>query len=353
MKKTLKKEEVKEIQNALETSDNPLFFYDDDTDGLCSYLLMKRYIERGNGVILRGSPSLDTDWIRQVNKFSPDKIFALDIAQVEQDFIDSISKPKYWIDHHGIEKRRNINYYNPRLENPESYIPTSKLAYDIVEQDQWISLIGCIADWHVPNYIDEFKNKYPDLIDKKPSDPGELFFDTKIGKLIRIFSFILKGETSEILESVRKLSKITSPYELLKGETPKSRYLLKKFRKVDSEYKKLEKKAVEHETNSKILDFKYKAKNWSFSARLSNKLSYYNPEKIVLVCRKSDNRYKCSIRSKEKPISNSLKKAIKNIDAKGGGHSHACGASVSIKDYEKFITTLKEEYEKAPLKKIE
>jgi len=91
----------------------------------------KRFSERTNcklfgvdnkkiidGVIVKTTPNIDKKFIRKVEEYSPDKIFILDIALVEQDFIDSMKTKIIWIDHHTpIKRYGNVKYYNPRIQN--------------------------------------------------------------------------------------------------------------------------------------------------------------------------------------------------------------------------------------------
>ena len=46
----LTNKQIEEIKEHLEKAQNPLFFYDNDADGLCSFLLLRRYLGRGKGV---------------------------------------------------------------------------------------------------------------------------------------------------------------------------------------------------------------------------------------------------------------------------------------------------------------
>ena len=50
----LSEKQVKEIREHLEKAQNPLFFFDNDQDGLCSFLLLQRYIGRGKGIAIDG-----------------------------------------------------------------------------------------------------------------------------------------------------------------------------------------------------------------------------------------------------------------------------------------------------------
>ena len=54
----LNKKELDEIKENLEMSQNPLFFFDNDVDGLCSFLILRRSIGRGRGVAIKSFPDL-------------------------------------------------------------------------------------------------------------------------------------------------------------------------------------------------------------------------------------------------------------------------------------------------------
>ena len=50
----LTKKQIKEIKEHLDKAQNPIFFFDNDPDGLCSFLLLQRYCEKGKGAYLNG-----------------------------------------------------------------------------------------------------------------------------------------------------------------------------------------------------------------------------------------------------------------------------------------------------------
>src|SRR3989344_1279809 len=99
--------EIQQIREHLDNCKNPLFFFDDDQDGLCSFLQLYRYKGEGNGVIVKTTPKITPLFLRKVAEYSPDKIFILDIAVVEQEFINEAKVPIVWIDHHGPFERHN------------------------------------------------------------------------------------------------------------------------------------------------------------------------------------------------------------------------------------------------------
>jgi hypothetical protein len=50
---------------------NPIFFFDNDNDGLMSFLLLQRYIGRGKGVVIRSFPDLNVSYYRKVVELKP------------------------------------------------------------------------------------------------------------------------------------------------------------------------------------------------------------------------------------------------------------------------------------------
>src|SRR3989344_3558509 len=93
---------LEQIKEFLNKSENPLIFFDDDPDGLCSYLLLSRYFKKGYGVIIKASPKLDISYLRKVEEYCPDLVLILDQPSIEQEFVDKINVPIIWIDHHPV-----------------------------------------------------------------------------------------------------------------------------------------------------------------------------------------------------------------------------------------------------------
>ena len=95
----LPEKQINEIREELQNCKRPLFFFDDDPDGLSSFLLLYRYVREGSGVVIKTIPNIDNKFLRKVEEYQPDKIFVLDVAKIEQDFIDTVKIPIIWIDH--------------------------------------------------------------------------------------------------------------------------------------------------------------------------------------------------------------------------------------------------------------
>jgi len=336
--------DYKKAKDELINCKRPLFFFHNDPDGLCSFLLLYRTIKQGKGVILKTSAEMGVQFVKHVNNYQPDKIFILDKPLVSQDFIDKVKQKIIWIDHHPPVKRYNITYINPRLINPKINLPCSYLCYNISKEvsknDLWIAMVGCIGDWVMPDFAQEFMKKYPSLVNIKTKNPGKILFETKLGKLVKIFSFILKGKTKQAMACVKILTRIQDPYEILEGKTSRAKFILKHFNKINEEYEKLLEKAKE-KAKGNILLYIYKGDKISLNSDLSNELLHLFPEKIIVVGREKNNEIKISIRSSKHILPEIIKKALQGCDGYGGGHEHAVGVNIKKRDFKKFFKNFK------------
>lgn len=339
----LNEQQYEQIRKELLSCEKPLIFFHDDADGLASFLLLRRFMKKGKGIMVKAVPKLDAKYSHYVEEYSPDKIFVVDISIVEQEFIDQASIPIVWIDHHQVIERHHIQYFNPRESNNEDSHPASYLCYKVVQQDLWIAMAGIIGDWWIPEFLKEFADQYPDLIDEKIKSPGEALFTTKLGELSRIFSFILKGASDEALKCVSILSRIDSPYEILSQETPSGKYIHKRYKHFDKLYQALLERAKKAVADD-FLIFTYSGKD-SFTGELSNELLFLNPEKVVITGRERNDEVRMSIRGAGKNvILPRLKKALEGIEGYGGGHEYACGATVKKHEFVRFMEKFRAEF---------
>ncbi|MFH1770674.1 MAG: DHHA1 domain-containing protein [archaeon] len=337
----LTQKEILEIRKALDKSARPLFFFDDDPDGTCAFLQLYKYKGDGKGVILKIASELKEDFVRKVDEYSPDLVVILDVPLVSQDFIDQVSQKMIWIDHHPPVKRKKIKYYNPRLHNDNDNRPTSYWAYKIAKKDIWLGMAGSIADWHIPDFKDEFMKKHKGMFRKNIKKEDDALFETKIGLIGRIISMNLKGSVSDSMASIKTLSRIEDPNEILKGTTSKGRFILKKYENWNREYQEL--LSGVKVTKSKLLLYIYSDHNTAFTSELSNELLHKYPDKFLVIGRKRNGEVKMSLRSATIKVAPILKKALEGIDGHGGGHDFACGAGVKEPDFDKFIAVIKKE----------
>ena len=336
----LTQQQITEIREHLEKAQNPLFFFDNDVDGLVSYLLFKRFLDRGKAVAVKGSHSLDTPYYRKINELKPDYIFILDIPLASKEFLEKLEQenlPTVWIDHHNVEKpeSNHINYYNP-YHNDKTNEPVSYLNYKITnqKQDLWLAVAGCVSDYYLPEFYKEFEEKYPELTKKNPKNPFDVLFNSQIGKIARILDFSLKDTTTNVLKMLRFMSKIKSPQDILE-ETPETRQLFKRYNEINPKYQDIIKRARKL-SKEKIIFFTYSG-DISLSSNLANQLSYEFPKKIIIVAYVSKGMANLSIRGNFVDVRTMTLKTIEKLEgARGGGHEHATGAKIREEDLDKF-----------------
>lgn len=330
----LTKKQVKEIREHLEKAQNPLFFFDNDNDGLCSFLLLRRYINSGKGVAVKTSPKLTKEYFRKVRELAPDYIFILDQPEVSKDFFDEVHKlniPIVWIDHHITNKKKIpswVYYYNPLFNKLKTEEPVTALCYQVTErkEDVWIAVIGSISDKFVPAFYSDFRKKFYDLaIDS--NDAFEIYYDSGIGKIAQMLSFDLMDRTTNVINMIKFLEKAKSPYDILE-ENSKTKIMHLRFNELLKKENKLLKRAKQEAMKSgKIIFFQYSG-DTGMNANLSNRLSYLFPKKVVVVIRIIGIKANLSLRGKN--IRKKVLEVIQKIKgATGGGHEDAVGVQMS------------------------
>lgn len=337
----LGKKELLKIRSHLEKAQSPLFYFDNDQDGICSYLIFRRNIRRGKGVPVKSSP-LGEEYFRRVTEFNPDYVFILDQPNVEKEFFDKIKErniPVIWIDHHDVDFNEIpswVEYFNP-IKSKKEAVPTTKICYEVFSKnsDLWLLIAGCIADHFIPKEYSKFMKNYPEL-SKKSDDPFEIYYSTGIGKISRIIGAGLKDRTTNVMKMIRFLLEVKSPNEILNDE---SNSFYSRFIDLDSKLKILILKA-EKKISQKSIFFEYRGET-SMSADIANKLNYLYPEKIIIVAYVKGNRVNLSIRGKN--VKKKIEPLLDNLSsATGGGHDDAVGAQMTTDDLKKF----KEEFKK-------
>lgn len=335
--------ECKEIRDALDKSARPLFIHDDDPDGTCAFLLLYRYKREGKSFPLKTRPVVDENMVAYVDEYQPDLVVILDIPNVTQDFLDAMKCPVIWLDHHSVHDRKKVKYYNPRKNDPKDISSTTINAFYVVQNpdDLWIGMVGGVGDWQLPPFLQEFCLQYPKLLKKTVKRPQDALFGSKLGELVKLVSFLLKGRTSDVKRNIKIMTRINDPYEILEGTTSQGKFLLKHATKAKREYDVLLAQAKKSAGRSKFLIFIYPADQTSYTKELSNELLYLYPKKIIIVGRVKNGEYKLSLRSSEKEIPLALEKALEGVEGYGGGHEHACGTCIKEEDWDTFLSQFK------------
>ncbi len=345
----LSKQQIKEIREHLQLAQNPVFFFDNDNDGLVSFLLLRRSIERGRGVAIRSFPELNISYYRKVVELKPDYIFILDKPVVSEEFLERARRdniPVVWIDHHQVEEpmNNNVNYYNPFFIDCSNE-PVSYMCYKIINKkdDIWLAVVGCISDCYIPDFYNEFEKKYPELSCKNSRHAFDILYNSDIGKIARILDFSLKDTTTNVIEMMKFMVKVRGPMDIFE-ENLKTKQILARYDEIDSKYQVLMKKARE-QANNHLIYFQYGG-SFSLSGNLANQLIYEFPDKIIVVVFIKGDVANISLRGGE-DIRKLTLAAIDGIpSATGGGHKNATGAKMNVSDLPEFKENVEKLVEK-------
>jgi oligoribonuclease NrnB/cAMP/cGMP phosphodiesterase (DHH superfamily) len=203
-------------------------------------------------------------------------------------------------------------------------------------------MAGNVGDWQITDIKKDFVKEYPDLLDKKIDSPPEALFESKIGKISMIMDFSLKGTMKKIMTNIKVWTRIEDPHEILDQETARGSFLMNHFNKINDKYKQIL-NSVDM-TNKKMVAFRYKNDHFAISSTLSNEVQFRNMNKFILIAREIKGYIHVSLRSQKHDVRALVEKVLPEFnDAKGGGHKHACGASLNAEDYEDFVARVSEE----------
>ena len=351
----LTSKQINELKEHLEKAQNPIFYYDNDCDGLCSFLILRRYLGRGKGVAVRSFPDLNKEYARKARELNADYVFVLDKPVISKEFIKEIelmNLPMVWIDHHAFQEDidekefSNLYIYDPARNKgrEKSDEPVTYWCYKIAgrKEDLWLAVIGCIADHYMPNFADEFSKRYAEFWDFNVKGAFDVYYKAEIGRIAQAFNFGLKDSTTNIVNLQNFLVSCKGPDEVLM-EVSGNYSFRKRFREIRKKYDELLEKA-KNIVCDKALFFEYSG-DLSISSDIANELSYLYPKKYIAVAYKKGGVSNISLRGKN--VRKILSKIIGGFEnASGGGHEDAVGARIRTDDLGNFKKILIEEANK-------
>jgi len=110
------------------------------------------------------------------------------------------------------------------------------------------------------------------------TNPSEIYFTTKLGMLVKIFSFILKGKSSDAQKCINTLCNIEHPDEILSQTTSRGKFIFKRFQLLNKHYEELLATALKQKKKDKLLVFTYTDNRMSFTGDLANEIIFKNPK---------------------------------------------------------------------------
>lgn len=341
-------EAIQDIQERLVHAARPLIFFDDDADGLTSFLLTYTYNK--NAIPLRAAmgPELKTDFKRYVDEHQPDLILVLDKPRADPEFFKEVRTPTIWLDHHDPTVQEphtwpynHLTYYNPALGNTEDHRPVAYWMRQVTNGPLWLATLGVTSDWDT-SLLDAFREEHPALA-PETNDIHEALFNSPLGEIIRVLNFSLKGRTSAINKNLQALTKITQPQELLETNTPASKHIHKHTKPLLKEYQRQLQEALSSDEEEDLFVHVFEHIEQSFVADIANELLIRTQANVIVVARNDGKRVNLSMRSHDVELPPILEYALQTVDGYGGGHTNACGGSVAVTNWEEFLSRVKEQ----------
>ncbi|MCD6367607.1 MAG: DHH family phosphoesterase [Candidatus Aenigmarchaeota archaeon] len=331
--------EFDRVKKFLSDLDEYSLVYHKDSDGVCSAVLLSKFLGTPKVVSPNDLPGIGiTDML--VNSINSTKKIIFTDLPVDQTSYDKIKRETLIIDHH-IPKT-NLNkvsnkfiHVNPRFSDPNAYYPASYIVYKIseplgmdVKKCSWISAVGVIGDHGEKTCKDVIE----DAIRDHGIDRNDLNF------------------LSNIIESskgVKGMSGISEAYQIfLNAESPKD--VLES--KLIGYYHKYQK-----EINQLISDFRYHSEffpetdsylyeiksRYNITSVLSTKISEEMPDSAVFVYKVRDYLF-ISARCQTGRINvGKLMEKLSEGIGSGGGHPQAAAATIPKKHIEEFMERLR------------
>jgi len=342
--------QIQEIREHLENAKNPVFFFDNDVDGLCGFLLLQKFIGRGRGIPIKSYPGLEKSYFKRVQELGADYVFVLDKPVIDSGFIELVKEanlPLVVIDHHpSTLDKEGVEFFYNTYETSKEIEPTSYLCYKIngKKEEQWLAVLGCIADCYSPDFLESFKKENPEILAGKNKTAFDIYYNTELGKIARILAFGILDKTSNVVSMIKFLIKTSNIHDLTQ-ENSNTRSFLSRFEYINEKYQKLLKKAEESVNKKDLLFFSYSG-DMSISQELANELSYRHPKKVIVVLYSSSGKANISIRG-ARDIRTLFLNSIADIEGStGGGHEHSCGGKIPSDSIAKFRDNLEREMKK-------
>lgn len=362
--------QLESFRHNLASSFSPYYLFDDDPDGLVSFLLCNK-LNNGFWSCVKDSPIVSKKYALKALSKNADKVVILDKPGLDTDFLKALKLNVVWLDHHPPQifefSNPLLKYYNPRISNLKDGRPTSFWVFKALSKAfkrnkkdyRWLALIGCLGDYYWPRFgvrvlkqniglfqnlgLKSSKKSFRLDVSKEISSKfiDQILYNSRFGELIKLFSYSLKPYSRLMRKIVRELSTIDTLEELLDESLVKHGW--KNYHMLDRVYNNLLQKQAIFKKNLMLLVYSSK---YSMTGMLSNELSFRHSNRLVIVCRQTKSKYICSLRSRNLRVDNLLSKSLVNIKGFGGGHEYACGATIHINDFERFLKNLEIEISK-------
>jgi len=321
---------------SIKEKDRILIVCDDDVDGLCSAIVLKKTLERmGIKRIKTSQTSIYkiTKTNFNLRKFSKIIVMDLGIYSLQKDLKELLGRNFLLIDHHPITqkiKSKNVIVINPRENNPEIYQPTSYITYKLcsrltkIKDMEWVAVLGTLGDYGFDDCKDLIK-KYIHI--KKKNE----IWKTKFGKVAVILSVGISNFGPTFIFDIIKKSKNLS--EIFRNK--KLRKVYKKHSKFFGSEKKRFWKNVEIFKDIKLIISTTPENEKLIDKSVVSAISSEHLDTIIILIQKVDDVYRANVRYHGGDI-NLGELLSYSAWGEGGGHRQAAGALIPLNKLSEF-----------------
>lgn len=258
------------------------------------------------------------------------------------------------IDHHNIEGvPEEAVFVNPRLEDPDAYVPASKLCNDIAKSFNmnldWIAGFGVIQDFAVQGHEELFEQLRKEYERYFPEDLTQhtLAKNCRYGK----YSSVLNIKPYNDTEHCARLAHNA----LVNAETLKHLEARPEYQELYDYYKRMYQeieRAVEHFDDErevyeeeKLIFFQFTS-SFHINSSIATRISLDEEDWIHIITNVNDGRANVSARcqSGRVDLGTLLRNALpKDVKGEAGGHRRAAGASLPADRMNEFKQNLLEQ----------
>lgn len=328
----------------IEESERPLVIYHIDSDGICSAVLMLKYLKffEKSASLIPSSPQKMMQ--RSFYKGLPesDLIIIVDIPADEfEDKINEYLEGKKIIifDHHKITKdmnSENIVHFHPTFFGIEKYCPASKLIFDVlskfderIKEFDWIACIGIIGDSGAEEWREFIERTLIRCRYSKGREGPK--YDTVLGEIERMIGsarshsgergaeyaievLLNSKDIEDFLKKSKKLKKWKEEVEMYIEDMEIEFHMRKEY------FKELG-----------LAFFEMEKPKYRIGSPLATILSKKYPHLTIVIIVKKDKIALVNMRRGDGKVdvAELVKKALKGIEnSSGGGHRNAAGAQL-------------------------
>ena len=370
-------ESIVSARKMIESSKNPIVFFDKDSDGSMSFIQLRKTFDQIKVGFPLGKEDESQFEGRDQIFDDVDLIIFFDTPYVKSELFDVIKdRPVLWVDHHKkynekiLANNKNIFFLNPLDFDSKDSRCSAFMAYLICNQKENLKycVLGSVGDFYlldvIPQLYDYDKEAFNSLfkIDEKTRKKlfkfindysfldnsvyderrdwiQRLWYDCDFILFKFFFDVVYKLDDAKIamraLKQIEKMRLAEFRLELNEGKTG----IFEKFSQIFEEYKLVYAKIAKKTKNSQLVHIEHNNTLISYNRQLSEEFAYrLKKTDVIFSSYYKDDRdiVSGSIRSRKSDVAALIAMALKGLEGQGGGHVNSAGFIVKKKDFETF-----------------